>query len=139
MTWGQACSCGAQLPALSVPGDLPLQQWAAAMGAAFFGECQEDPQDEIATWPVLPPYPRHGRGQVLLAAQAKWGARRTPTATLLFSSLSNSDILFFVWTWHILITLLQEGSHSSLFLDVFLQADDLADLVTIENPQGFCL
>lgn len=139
MAWGQACSCGAQLPALSVPGELLLQQWAAAMGAAFRGECQEDPQDEIATWPVLPPCPRHGCGQAPLAAQMKWGAQRTPTATLLFFSLSNSDIPFFVWTWNILITPLQEVSCSSLLLRVFLQADDLADLVTIENPQGFCL
>lgn len=107
VAWGLACSSGAQLPALSVPGELPLQLWAAAVGAAFLGECQEDPQDEIATWPVLPPCLRHGRGQALLAVQPKWGAQRTPTATLLFSVWSNSDIPFFVWTWNILITVSQ--------------------------------
>lgn len=56
-----------------------------------------------------------------------------PTATLLFSSPSNS---FFVRTWNIL---LREGRCSSLFLGAFLQADVLAGLVTTENPRGFFL
>lgn len=88
---------------------------------------------KLLGWPVLPPCPRHDRGPALLAAQPKRGGQRAPTAAPLFSSPSNP---FFVCTWNIL---LQEGSCSSLFPGVFLQADHLAGLVTTENPRGFCL
>jgi len=51
----------------------PSAAVGAATGAAFLGECPEDPRDEIAAWPVL-----HGCGQALLAVQLSGVHRGRP-------------------------------------------------------------
>lgn len=127
LLWSSAASLACAWGAAPVP--------QAALGCCLAQGLSAGPQHETAALPVLPPGPwatsAGGAGTVGCTEDA----RSHPA--LLCPEQSRYSILCL--DWYIPITHLQEGSCSSLFLDVFLQADDLADLVTTENPQGSCL